>query len=590
MSGNKLPIHSERHMRIVCIGFGASGLCFAYKLQRSFSNFSLTVFEKNPEVSGTWYENRYPGVACDVQAHNYTWSFAPKHDWSRVYAPAQEIYSYFNDFMATHGLDKYCKTSHKVVGATWDDQKGIWKLQVEDLAHKRIEYHECDILINASGILNNWRWPAIPGLEKYKGTLVHSANWDESLDLTGKHVGLIGNGSSGIQILPAIQPIVDQLTTFIREPTWISPPFGTEQRIYTEEEKERFKNDPEVLTLLRKANETNNNSMLGIYFPDHELQKKTRADFDRQMREKLKDVPWLQEKLIPTWGVGCRRLTPGINYLETLSKPNVKVVYGEIESITEKGCKCDDGIEYPVDVLICATGFDTTFKPRFPLHGLEGKNLQDEWALEPRSYLGLAAPYMPNYFQFLGPHCPIGSGPVLIAIEAQADYMLSFCDRWQTENIHSMSPKNEAVTDFLEHCQEFMQHTVWIEECRSWYKSGSAAGRVSALWPGSTLHYLEALKEPRGDDWEIKYSGNRFSWLGNGFSQTELDEEADLGYYIRSHDDSPYASRRKRREVITHTGFNARALQANGDVNAGKDLLTTVEEYVRDREAGQPHL
>lgn len=194
MPNVKQPIHSERRMRIVCIGFGASGLCFAYKLQRSFRNFELTVFEKNAKVSGTWYENRYPGVACDVPAHNYTWSFAPKHDWSRVYAPAQEIYAYFNEFMVEHDLAKYCKTNHRVVGASWNDAKGNWQVQVQDISHERIVDYECDILVNASGILNNWRWPAIPGLENYKGTLVHSANWDEGLELAGKHVGLIGNG------------------------------------------------------------------------------------------------------------------------------------------------------------------------------------------------------------------------------------------------------------------------------------------------------------------------------------------------------------------------------------------------------------
>jgi hypothetical protein len=425
--------------------------------------------------------------------------------------------------------------------------------------------------------------------------------------------------SSGIQILPTIQPIVSQLTTFIREPTWISPPFGTDQRIYSKDEKAQFRGSPEVLLQLRKANETKNNSMLGIYLKNHDLQKTTREEFTIRMRDKLKDVPWLQEKLIPSWGVGCRRLTPGIGYLEALSKPNVKVVHGEIEAITENGCKCD-GIEYPIDVLICATGFvclycngclthettnlaqDTTFKPRFPLYGLNHRNLQTDWALEPRSYLGLAAPYMPNYFQFLGPNSPIGNGPVLIAIEAQADYMLSLCDRWQTENIHSLSPKDEAVTDFLEYCETFMQDTVWIQECRSWYKSGSATGRVSALWPGSTLHYIEALKEVRADDWDvsvdfaclhagtlsdtspkIKYKRNRFSWLGSGFSQTELDPFADLGYYISSRDDSPFLSRRGRREILTHTGFNARAISsatsATAETESGIELLPQSPEH-----------
>jgi cation diffusion facilitator CzcD-associated flavoprotein CzcO len=194
-----------------------------------------------------------------------------------------------------------------------------------------------------------------------------------------------------------------------------------DQHIYTEEEKAAFKDTPEILAELRKANESGLNSMFGLYLQNHEIQNNMKDTFTEQMTTKLKGAEWLREKLIPQWGVGCRRLTPGIGYLETLAKPNVKVVFGEIESITEKGCLCDDGKEYPVDILICATGFDISFKPRFPTIGLDGNNLQDEWSKESQSYLGLAAPNMPNYLIFLGPNCPIGNGPVLSAIEAQAD-------------------------------------------------------------------------------------------------------------------------------------------------------------------------
>ncbi|KAK4932062.1 hypothetical protein LTR66_016000, partial [Elasticomyces elasticus] len=496
------PIHQERPMRIICIGAGASGLCFAYKLQRSFNNFSLTVYEKNAEVSGTWYENKYPGCACDVPSHNYTWSFEPKYDWTGVYAKAGEIYKYFNDFSKKYHLDQYTKTNHKSVGAQWDEKTAKWNVQIEDIVSGKIIEDSCDILINAGGILNAWRWPAIPGLKNYKGKLLHSANWDDTVDLTGQNVGLIGNGSSGIQILPAIQSIVGQLTTFIREPTWISPPFGMDQHVYTKDEIAEFIKKPEVLSGVRKANESGLNSMFGLYLKNTQIQNDMKINMVNQMKTKLKDN-FLEQKLIPTWGVGCRRLTPGINYLETLHKDNVKVVYGEIESITEKGCKCDDGNEYPVDVLICATGFDTSFRPRFPLIGPGNVNLQDAWAKEPKSYLGLAAPGFPNYFIFLGPNCPIGNGPVLSAIETQADYMLSLIDRWQTENIHSMMPKADAVEDFLAHTDKFMKKTIWQEDCRSWYKNNSASARVSALWPGSTLHYIEMMRETRYEDWDF---------------------------------------------------------------------------------------
>ena len=187
------------------------------------------------------------------------------------------------------------------------------------------------------------------------------------------------------------------------------------QHYYTKEEINEFATKPGVLISVRKANESGLNSMFGLYIQDTAIQRDMKQNMINQMQEKLQDKD-LESKLIPQWGVGCRRLTPGINYLETLHKDNVKVVYGEINQITERGCKCDDGNEYPVDILICATGFDTSFRPRFPLHGFNGKNLQDEWAKEPKSYLGIAAPGFPNYLIFLGPNCPIGNGPVLSAI------------------------------------------------------------------------------------------------------------------------------------------------------------------------------
>ena len=220
--------------------------------------------------------------------------------------------------------------------------------------------------------------------------------------------------SSGIQILPAIQPKVKQLITFIREPTWVSPIQGLEQHVYSQVELTAFANKPGELTKYRKLNETGLNGIFSMFLKDTKSQSDTRAMMTEQMKEKLNNEE-LAKKLIPEWGPGCRRLTPGINYLETMSKENVKVVYGEIEKITERGCVCDDGNEYPLDVLICATGFDVSFRPRFPIK-FDGGDLRELWAKEAKGYLGTAAPDVPNYFIFLGPNCPIGNGPVLSAI------------------------------------------------------------------------------------------------------------------------------------------------------------------------------
>lgn len=352
----------------------------------------------------------------------------------------------------------------------------------------------------------------------------------------------------------------------------MSPVQGLEQHVFTEHEKYEFASKPGVLLEYRKNVERGLNGQFGIFLKGTKTSTDTHSYMKKQMQEKLHNEI-LEEKLIPDWSVGCRRLTPGVGYLESLSKPNVEVVYGEINEVTERGCLCDDGKEYPIDVLICATGFDTGFKPRFPIVGPNGRNLQDVWAGTAESYLGVAAASFPNYLIFLGPNCPIGNGPVLCAIgtsspltltpmkvmltcriECQADYMCKLIDRYQTHNIKSFSPKQEAVDDFIAYKDFFMARTVWNDPCRSWYKAAGPDGKVTALWPGSTLHYMEAMEELRLEDWNVEYEGNRFAYLGNGYSQCEIDQTADWGYYIRESDDGAPLSLGKRRKIVTKSG------------------------------------
>ncbi|KAL1887135.1 hypothetical protein Sste5346_010424 [Sporothrix stenoceras] len=579
------PIHTERHMRIVVCGGGASGLCFAYKLQRSFSNFTLNVFEKNPDISGTWYENRYPGCACDVPSHTYTYSWEPKPDWTAVYSGSAEIQTYFKGFASKHNLWQYISMNRQVTGATWDDGTGTWTVDVLDTTTNTTTSHVCDIFINASGILNNWRWPDIPGLHDFQGTLQHSANYDTSLDLAGKRVGLIGNGSSGIQILPAVQPVAAHVTTFIRSSTWVTPLRGFGQHVYSNEERRAFATEPGTLLAWRKAAETNVNRIFPMFLKDSKMQVTTRKAVAKQMQKKLQDAPALQTKLIPDWAFGCRRMTPGEGYLEALQAKNVTVVIGNVTRVTATGCVSREGPdgtdgpqlekEHAIDVLICATGFDVSFRPRFPIRGRHGQNLQDLWARDAHSYLGTGAPEQPNYLHFLGPNCPIGSGPLVGAIEAQADYMLHWCDRWQTDRIHSFTPRRDAIADFAARTDLFMREAIWADGCRSWYKSHTVDGRVSALWPGSSMHFFEALAHPRHEDFDVVYRGNRFDWLGNGFSQTECDRTADLAYYIRESDaDAPFLSKRRIRQQLTKSGTCQRDVGNDddyGDDGDGED-------------------
>ncbi|KAL4949639.1 monooxygenase [Aspergillus filifer] len=547
-------IYNERTVKIICIGAGASGLCLAYKLQRSFTNFELTVYEKNPDIGGTWYENRYPGCACDVPSHNYVYSFEPKADWSAVYAGSADIQGYFVAFARKYGLRRYIRVSHVVQETRWDEQSGIWNVRVNNLNNDEITSDWCHILVHATGYLNNPSWPAVPGLDEYKGVKLHSAKYDPDISLAGRDVLLIGAGASSVQILPAIQPIVKSVKIFIRSPVWVLPDISTQAGEYSAEEIEEFVASPEKVLALRRENERTMNSIFTMYLKDSILQRQCRELLEGEMRKILQDGE-LERRLIPTFSVGCKRVNPsGFKYLEALKKDNVTVIHAGITSFTPTGCKDTNAQSHAGEIIICATGFNTSYIPAYPIIGPSGRTLQDRWTEKITGYMGVGMPSFPNTFTMLGPYSPVSNGPTLAAIESQADYICSFVDRYQTEPIHSFAPKQEACEDFTSHVASFMESAVWTDGCRNSHNGHTVGGRVPTTWPGSTLHYLEAMREVRGDDWEIVYKGNRFSWLGNGISQTEWDSTADLAYYIRERDDGPWGSRRRRTLEIAKTG------------------------------------
>ncbi|KAL8654524.1 MAG: hypothetical protein Q9226_003405 [Calogaya cf. arnoldii] len=408
-------IHTERPISIVCIGAGASGLLLAYKLQRSFGQFELTIFEKNNGVSDL------PGsrCACDVPAHNYTYSFEPKHDWSRTYAGSEEIRQYFETFKEKYRLGRFIRLRHLVTNAQWLDADGLWQVEVTNLEDSSSYRCTCHILVNASGYLNTWAWPEIAGLSDFEGQLVHSADWDDKIELQGKNVALIGNGSSAVQLLPEIQSKAHRVTTFMRSPLWVLPTIGDDQRVYSAEEIQCFRETPDALLRVRKLNEAVVNT---AYLSNSVLQSQSKVAFADGMRKVIKDKA-VEAKLIPDWGVGCRRLTPGIGYLEALLAANVQRVHEGVVEFTKQGCKSSGGTVYPVDVIVCATGFDMSFVSRFPIQGHDGINLQTVWKERPSSYLGIAAAGFPNYFMFLGPYSPVANGPTLAAIGKRQVYI-----------------------------------------------------------------------------------------------------------------------------------------------------------------------
>ncbi|RDW71648.1 putative 4-hydroxyacetophenone monooxygenase protein [Coleophoma crateriformis] len=546
-------------LRVACVGAGASGLCVIYKMNKMLvpGSWELMVFEKNSSVGGTWFENTYPGVACDTPASLYSYSWDQKPDWDHYYAYGPEIRVYFEDFADKNDCRKFIQFNTKLVEARWDQERGSWSILVEDQTTKERRSDWCHVLVNAAGFLNNWQWPDIEGLHEFAGPRMHSAKWDWTVEYKDKTVGVIGNGSTGIQLVPALQKDVKHMAVFMRSPTWVAPPFGTSaletdirkgkkidkgnsQHKFTEAEKERFKNDPEYYLMFRKRLEAEFNSIIQAFIRDTPLGSAVRESIIQEMEMRLGQGPEsekLKELLIPKWAPGCRRISPGDGYLEALVQPNVQPVFGAIERITAEGLVTESGDLHKFDILVCATGFKPAFRPAFSLYNEKGVSLDEDWGEHVNLYLGLTAPRFPNYFTIAGPGSTWAAGSLLPSIEAGVEYSVKVMKKIQEENIRSIEVRQDALDDLFEHFDEFHKSTVYQDNCRSWYKDGKIKNRIY-LWPGGTIHHVKTLKQPRYEDYKIKYRyGNRFAFLGNGEvkANTTADVEG-LSTYVRRSD------------------------------------------------------
>jgi cation diffusion facilitator CzcD-associated flavoprotein CzcO len=400
----------QRTLRIATIGAGYSGMILAHKLLHTYaSEFSglitHTIYESKSSPGGTWVANTYPGVQCDVPAHIYAFPFAPYPRWERFYASGEEILGYFQRTVREWGLDRDVRYGVTVKGARWDEGEGVWSLSLErdgegdgEEGKKETWEAEYDVLVSARGILSTWRWPEIEGLGEFKGKKVHSADWDHGFDYSGKRIGIVGNGSSAIQILPAMAKLErTKVVSFQRSPTWIvsrhtpAKLVGSDDPspnpVYREEDKRRFE-DAEELRRYRKRIIGNVNRGFRVFVKGSKEQEGIREFAEKQMREKLGGDERLCELLIPKdWPVGCRRVTPGEGYLEAFTRENVELTMEGIERVDETGVRTRDGKHWECDVLVCATGFDVSQRPTFPVVGRDGRELGEMWKGEAESYM-----------------------------------------------------------------------------------------------------------------------------------------------------------------------------------------------------------
>lgn len=474
-----------------------------------------------------------------------------------------------NQVAKRYHADRFIKLLHKVEDCRWDERQGKWCLTIRDLTTNEIFTDSSDVLISARGGLNNIAWPQIPGLDTFAGKLMHSASWDTSLDCSNKRIGIIGNGSSGIQILPKLQKLPGaHIVSFARSPTWISPSFGQQtfervgmkETIIPEQAKENFARDPAHYQKFRVEVEEDQNKVHHATLIGTRMQINGQKAFEENMRTKLAPRPEILDALMPQFPPGCRRLTPGPGYLEALTQENVEFVNTDIAAIESSGVRTVDDKFHELDVLVCATGFHTDFKPPFNVWGMGGKSLKEHWTACPRNYLSLATDLFPNMFFMLGPNAAIGAGSLTMMIEATGDYIIRCARKLQKENIKWMMASGKRVDNFVEYAEEYFKRTVYSTHCKSWYKTN---GKVSGLWPGSTLHCLEALRSPRWEDFEYSYGDdenleecNRLAFLGNGWSKNGLEGQHMAWYlypeFLEVPDSFPEQSTKNNMRMFSH--------------------------------------
>ncbi|KZV69317.1 FAD/NAD-binding domain-containing protein [Peniophora sp. CONT] len=556
-------LDENRPIKVVCIGAGYAGIVAGIRFRQRIPNIDLTIYEKENGVGGTWYVNRYPGLHCDIPSHSYQLSFEPNTQWSAFYAPGPEILAYIQRVVEKYKLMQHIRLRHELAAARWDEETAKWHLKIRRGPDGEEFEDTADVLFLGTGALSRYRWPDTPGLDTFGGTLVHSAKWD----LPGstwqdgvegwkeKNVGVIGNGSTGIQVVTALQPGVKSLTNFIRNNTWLAASFSIRRLqeltgrapdstdyVFDPEFKEKLK-DPNVYKPFWHDVEASTNSVAALAYKDSPLLKEVSEAFRADMERRLARKPELIKKLIPKFSVGCRRLTPGPGYLEALCEDNCHLEDTHIARVTPTGVELKDGRHVPLDVLICATGFDTSFLYPFPITGRNGLKLTDRWEAHAEAYMTVCVDGFPNLWIAFGPNSALNSGSFTVVIEKQVDYAVAATAKMQRERLRSVEVKPEAVKDFNQYARGYFEKTVYREDCSSWYK-GARDDTITGLWPGSCLHLARVLQNPRWEDFNYAAlpedrTTNRFYWLGDGLTLAEKTEDGDRAWYLNNVDIPP---------------------------------------------------
>ncbi|MBL4790069.1 MAG: NAD(P)/FAD-dependent oxidoreductase [Kordiimonadaceae bacterium] len=478
--------------RIAIVGAGFSGMCMAIKLKEAGIH-SFTIFEKADNVGGTWRDNTYPGVACDVPSHLYSFSFEPKLDWTRLYSAGAEIQDYCEYVARKYGLLEHIEYGCELTNSTYSG--GKWQIEFKNGRTENVAF-----LVSGIGGLHVPNFPDIEGKDTFGGVSFHSAQWNHGHDLAGKKVAVVGSAASALQLIPEIVGKVASLDMYQRTPNWVMP---RENTYYSDDQKAKFQRSPWKAKLHRLMIYLAFESRIPLFKGSKILSRIVSKAAHGHLEDQVADEE-LRAALTPDFPFGCKRILASDTYFPALQQDHVSVVTGGISKIVEGGIETTDGTFREADTIIYATGF----KPLTMVDGQEitGKNglkMVDYLKDGIRAHRTVMAPGFPNYFMLLGPNSVLGHNSVLIIIEAQAKYILQCIQETIKTGAKSIDVKPKAAERFDDRIQEQLKGTVWSQSCKSWYKDEN--GRIFTLWPKGTISFRRSMKRIKRNEFQFEH-------------------------------------------------------------------------------------
>jgi cation diffusion facilitator CzcD-associated flavoprotein CzcO len=477
---------------IIGSGFGGIGMAIALK-KAGFSDF--VILESHADLGGTWRDNQYPGCACDVPSPMYSFSFELNPSWSRLFAPQPEIWEYLRACASKYGIDSHIRYGCEVGGLDWDSGEERWLVRTADG-----ECLEARAVVSGAGALHIPSLPDIPGAGRFGGVAFHSASWDRSCDLTGKHVAVIGTGASAIQFIPEIAETVASLTVFQRTPPWLHPradseiPARMRQGLATVPFAARGLRDG-IYWLLEAR---------GLGFAVDPRMQAPLAKLARRHLERQVADPVLRAQLTPDYTIGCKRILLSSSYYPALQLPHVRLVTAGVASITEDGVRDATGTLHAADVLIYGTGFRVVdAASSLNVTGRDGCKLADAWRDRVEAYRGVTVPGFPNLFLLLGPNTGLGHNSVVFMIESQVQHIMSCLRLIARERATTIEVSAAASRAYNDGLQQRLQRRVWSAGgCRSWYLDDAGVNR--ATWPGFSFEYWARTRRARRRDYRLE--------------------------------------------------------------------------------------